>query len=313
MSDETKPTRLAIAAGNRGLQLTSLDDYWRFATAVTRSGMAPKGVDTPDALVVAMQLGAELGLSPMASVQNIAVINGRPSVWGDAMLAICQGSGLFDDASFTEELIGTPMSDNWTGVCTCRRFGNGKLVRRGFSVTQAKRAGLWGKRGPWTEYPQRMLQMRARSWALRDCFADVLKGVYTREEARDIVVDHVPHVPSEDHLAQAEAAREAELPDGNEKMFKDSDLHEGPPAADLPGDPIAPTSEGEEEGYGLMVEDADTINALVSLQASIDGDGVMADAAKERLEKRITARRDEIRAARGSRSNEPKGGDDEKV
>ena len=53
-------------------------------------------------------------------------------------------------------------------------------------LDDAKRAGLLGKKGPWTEYPQRMLQMRARSWALRDGFADVLKGLSVREEAQDI-------------------------------------------------------------------------------------------------------------------------------
>ncbi len=49
----------------------------------------------------------------------------------------------------------------------------------------AKRAGLWGKGGPWTAYPKRMLQMRARGFALRDAFPDVLKGMISVEEAQD--------------------------------------------------------------------------------------------------------------------------------
>ena len=49
----------------------------------------------------------------------------------------------------------------------------------------AKRAGLFGKAGPWTQYLPRMLQMRARSWNFRDNLADVLKGFSVREEVVD--------------------------------------------------------------------------------------------------------------------------------
>jgi len=60
-----------------------------------------------------------------------------------------------------------------------------KPVETRFSVEDAKRAGLWGKGGPWTAYPKRMLQMRARGFALRDAFPDVLKGMISVEEAQD--------------------------------------------------------------------------------------------------------------------------------
>ncbi len=58
-------------------------------------------------------------------------------------------------------------------------------IERRFSVQDARRAGLWGRPGPWSQYPQRMLQMRARAFALRDAFADVLGGLYLREELED--------------------------------------------------------------------------------------------------------------------------------
>ncbi len=53
------------------------------------------------------------------------------------------------------------------------------------SKEDAKKAGLWGKAGPWSQYPKRMLQMRARSFALRDKFADALSGLIMAEEAQD--------------------------------------------------------------------------------------------------------------------------------
>ena len=54
-----------------------------------------------------------------------------------------------------------------------------------FSKEKAMNAKLWGKDGPWKTYPERMLKMRARGFALRDAFADRLKGIITAEEARD--------------------------------------------------------------------------------------------------------------------------------
>src|SRR3546814_4979258 len=55
-------------------------------------------------------------------------------------------------------------------------------------MDDAKKAGRAGKQGPWSQYPQRMRQMRARAWAMRDGFADVLKGIGIAEEVRDFPV-----------------------------------------------------------------------------------------------------------------------------
>ena len=71
-------------------------------------------------------------------------------------------------------------------VATCTVIRRGQTpVERSFSEEDAKRAGLWGKQGPWTNYPKRMLQMRARGFALRDSFPDALRGMALAEEAQD--------------------------------------------------------------------------------------------------------------------------------
>jgi hypothetical protein len=72
-----------------------------------------------------------------------------------------------------------------TAVCQTSRKGKDANVVARFSVADAKKAGLWGKQGPWTQYPKRMLQLRARGFALRDAFPDVLRGLVTAEEAQD--------------------------------------------------------------------------------------------------------------------------------
>ena len=173
---ETKPARPDLKIGDSGVELADLDQLARFAKMVHRSGMAPKAMDTVEKIAVAVVMGAEIGIAPMASVRNIAVINGRPSLWGDMMLALCQGTGELEDIVETHDANGA--------TCEVKRKGR-STVNHKFTVDDAKKAGLWGKGGPWSQYPERMMQMRARSFALRDAFADVLQGVYERQEAID--------------------------------------------------------------------------------------------------------------------------------
>jgi hypothetical protein len=174
LSTNTTPTR--------GLALATFDDAFRFAAMVAKSDFAPKDFrGKPESCLLAIQHGSEIGLSPMQSLQNIACINGRPAIWGDAALALCLASPVCDGI---HELIEGD-GDNMTAVCQTSRKGKDANVVGRFSVADAKRAGLWGKSGPWTQYPKRMLQLRARGFALRDAFPDVLKGLVTAEEAQD--------------------------------------------------------------------------------------------------------------------------------
>lgn len=188
---DTALVRHDIEAGGRpqGIVPRTLDEALRLSTGIVRSGMAPKGMDTPEKVFVAMATGMEAGLSPMAAIRSVAIINGRPSMWGDALLALARRSPL---CVYVTE---TPIRDtagNVTGYrCETHRRGDPEPTVREFTLDDAKRAQLTGKSGPWSQYPARMCQMRARSWALRDAYPDVLMGLGGREEAEDI-----PAVPS---------------------------------------------------------------------------------------------------------------------
>lgn len=166
------------AVGDRGLQIRDLDTLWRLSQFIAKSGLAPKGLQHPEAILVAIQMGLELGLSPMVSMQNIAVINGRPSVYGDVALALVRSSGLLEWISETWEGTGQERK----AIHESKRRGMPEPVRREFSVKDAMLAGLWGKEGPWKQYPDRMLLFRARGFGLRDNFGDVLKGFNLVEE-----------------------------------------------------------------------------------------------------------------------------------
>ena len=156
-----------------------------FAKMLAQSGMVPSNFKgKPQDCLVAMQWGFEVGLQPMQALQNIAVINGKPSIWGDAALALVRSHP--DCKGVEEKLEGE--GDEMRAVCTVMR-AHGEMIEktiRYFSVANAKTARLWGKQGPWTQYPERMLAQRARGFALRDACPDALKGIITREEAEDI-------------------------------------------------------------------------------------------------------------------------------
>lgn len=162
---------------------SNLQEAIKFAEIMAKSTIVPKDYQNKSGnILVAIQMGAELGLKPIQSLQNIAVINGRPSVFGDSLLALVQTSSVFEDIEETFD------EKTYTAYCCVKRKGHSKYTMS-FSKEDAEKASLWGKSGPWTAYPKRMLQMRARGFALRDKFADVLGGLITAEEARDIPSD----------------------------------------------------------------------------------------------------------------------------
>lgn len=172
-----QPTQLARAETFAPRNIT---EALEFAKMVLESGFAPKAYvgKPPSSVVIALQLGMELGLQPMQALQSIALINNTPAVFGDTALALIKAHPAFEGIS--ESLDDTTM----TATCTVRRRGETPVTRT-FSKVDAATAKLWEKDGPWKTYPKRMLQMRARSFALRDQFPDALKGIPTVEEARD--------------------------------------------------------------------------------------------------------------------------------
>lgn len=158
---------------------TSIEEVFRIASAVAKSGLAPSTMKTPEAITIAIMHGLEIGIPPMMALNTIAVINGRPTLFGSAVpaLLLSKGFKLREEAGKDE--------GGMFATCIVIR-PNGEQVERTFSEDDAKTAGLWGKPGPWKQYPSRMLQMRARGLAARDGAADVLSGIYIAEEMQDV-------------------------------------------------------------------------------------------------------------------------------
>ena len=174
--------------GTQIIKPTNLTELMEFSQALAKSGLVPNDYQgKPNNIVVALQWGSEIGLAPMQALQNISVINGRAAVWGDSMLALVTSHKDFAGIQETFE--------GGTAVCIVKRMlKTGELQETGgeFSIDMAKQANLWGRKGPWTSYPNRMLQMRARGFALRDAFPDALKGSMSVEEVNDTPPQETP-------------------------------------------------------------------------------------------------------------------------
>jgi len=188
-----KSTAMIKAGGGvHAIVPQSFDDAWRIAQVLAKSGMCPSGIDTPEKVMVAIMAGAEVGMAPFQALQSFAIINNRPTLWGDGMLGVVRRFGV----TVAERIEGA--GDKMIAYCVVTRPDTKETIERPFSVDDAKAAKLWGKAGPWTTYPKRMLQMRARAWALRDGCADMLRGMHMAEEAQDVEVVENHSIPDYD-------------------------------------------------------------------------------------------------------------------
>lgn len=173
---EARPRPSMAVGGNVGALIPQdIEQAFRIASALAQSGMTPNGFKTPETCFVAIMAGAELGLPPFQSLQSFAIINGRPTLYGDALMAVIRTNGFRVREWFEGE------GDTLTAFCEVTRPDNGDTAEASFSVDDAKTAKLWAKGGPWATNPKRMLQWRARSFACRDGAADVLRGLQIRE------------------------------------------------------------------------------------------------------------------------------------
>jgi len=179
--------------GARGIEFESAEALWTWCVKTSKSSLVPKAyIGKPEDIMVAVQMGMEIGLKPMTALQNIGVINGSPSVYGPIIVALVRNSPFFCEQSFMETVGGK--GDEVTASVTMRRKPDGKPLTKSFSVEDAKRAGLWGK-DVWKKYPTDMLTWRARHRVITALFADVTHGLAI-------------HAPGEKGIAIEEAAPE---------------------------------------------------------------------------------------------------------
>lgn len=211
-------SELSAIDSNSYLTKDNFEHYYRIAKMMSQSQMVPKNyIDKPQDVLIAMEYGRSLNLGPLQAIQNIAVINGKPTLYGDCVLAVCSGHPDFENIQ--EEPILDASNKIIGYTCSVKRK-NRSAVSQSFTIEDATSAQLWGKQGPWKQYPNRMLQMRARAFALRDSFADALGGVRISEEVQDY--REIKNITPSN--AKSELKELIEKNKSNKKELKPSDI-----------------------------------------------------------------------------------------
>jgi len=182
-NDEKPNTALTVQQPySEALRPRNMNDAMELSKMLANSSFVPANLrGKPGDIFAALAYGAELGLAPMQALHNVAVINNKPSLYGDGLVAVCQASPNYE---WHEEGV-KGEGDERYGYCTVKRRGRPEPVTTKFSVADAKVAGLWKKSGPWSTHPDRMLMSKARGFGLRDSFSDALKGLISSDEAQD--------------------------------------------------------------------------------------------------------------------------------
>ena len=185
-------TKVDKDAPTLSLQPRNFSELWDFAKMISDTDFVPKAIfGKPGAVIAAIQYGNEVGLPPMTSLRWITVINGIPSIWGDAYWMLVTTHPLcewFDEVPPHETVA------KGYGECSIKRKDRKELITRRYTIEMATKAGLWGGKGssqekkeysPWFTNPGRMLQMRARALCGRDAIPQATGPLSMREESED--------------------------------------------------------------------------------------------------------------------------------
>ena len=160
-------------------------------------------IGKPNDIFVAINMGREVGLGEFAAVQSIAVIEGKPCLYGDGLIGVVRAS---PKCKWIEE---TLSEDGLTATCKTQRDGDPNPVTATYSMDDAVQAGINTKYN-WKKHPKRMLQMRARAYCLRDAYPDLLKGLGVVEERLDH--DNTPPPVIEYELPETAPQEQLDIP-----------------------------------------------------------------------------------------------------
>jgi hypothetical protein len=180
---------------------TSVEDMKKWATAAIDSGLLPHSITEPEQVMVIVQHGKELGLSPFVAINNIHVISGRPTVssamlgsllkkrdvewtWDEDFVLVKNDKGEVEVAPDNAPNRRTTIHFYWKSKVTDR------VMEAPFSVTWAQFVlSDLVKRDNWKKMPKEMMRARCLAFATRALFPEVMSGLYTEVEIQDTFQD----------------------------------------------------------------------------------------------------------------------------
>ena len=141
----------------------------------------------PENCYIAIDMANRMGVPVMMVMQNLYIVQGKPSWSGTAIKSMLENSGKFEDLETV--YVGQPNTDNWGAFVTAKLKKNGKVLK-GATVTikTAKDEGWYNKSGSkWKTMPELMLTYRANAWFARQFAPELLMGLQSVEEVEDVI------------------------------------------------------------------------------------------------------------------------------
>lgn len=172
---QSQVTPVGALSNLQAFEPSNISEAIKLAQILVSSRLLPKAVATPEAAFAIIATGRELGLTAMQSLRSIHVVEGKPTLSADLMIAIAKRAPECEYIKLVEstDLIAT--------YETKRRGEVGDPTRMSWTIEQAKNAGLTGKDN-WRKYPAAMLRARCAAAICRAVYPDTLLGVYETDE-----------------------------------------------------------------------------------------------------------------------------------
>lgn len=171
---------------------SSFEAAQRMALALCSSNIVPeqyRGKDNIGNAIVALEMAQRIGASPLAVMQNLNIIHGRPSWSSTFIIAALNSCGRFAPIRFAV----TGEGDARECVAWTTDKSGERLEGPPASIAMAKKEGWFGKNGSkWQTMPELMLRYRAAAFFGRLYAPDVLNGMQASEEVEDVHGTYVP-------------------------------------------------------------------------------------------------------------------------
>lgn len=168
-------------------QSMGLDKLMTMAEMLAKSTIVPVAYQRrPENCFVALDMASRMGVSPMMVMQNLYVIQGKPSFSGSAIAAMIRSNPSFKDVELI--YVGQEGTDNWGAYVTAINTKSGKTLKGGtVTLGIAKKEGWFSKAGSkWQTMPEIMLGYRAYSWFGRVYCPETMMGLQSTDEVEDV-------------------------------------------------------------------------------------------------------------------------------
>jgi len=221
-------------------QRRSFDEILRMAETIAKSRLF--GVTQVDQVVALMLMAEAEGRHVASAMQDYSVIQGKPSLKAEAMLARFQQAG--GKVKWTE------LSD--TRVAAIFSHSQCEPVEIDWDMPRARMAGLGGK-DMWKKFPRQMLRARVISEGVRTAYPGALGGMYAPEEVIDFEqpARTPPPTPARGQLAAPDEPGQVEQ-------------HREPPPSELDGQEVDQTTQPE---WPVMLEEMEAYSTREDLKA----------------------------------------------